>query len=596
MAVGLSGTRAGKLESILIGGRRFTSVEAIQRFAEKATAAADGDTPPVRTSEQRERAIARPSVRVSGLASRNPDAQKQTPGWMLPAFACPHMEGGLCPLPSLRKRRRSGNGTTDELAETNGNIRLRVNKQNHRCSGETIGRYSGMWPRLASAAGVAADAVASLVLKELVDNALDSAGSCDFKCKGGWLIVQDDGPGLPGTDADIADLFSVARPLSSSKLLRLPTRGALGNGLRVVAGAVLSSGGELIVRTRGRAVRLVASRLDGGTDVELIGPWSGSGTRVEVLLGESLPVDEDTFTWARRAKDLANVAGAKSYPGKTSAWWYDSDSFFELLQAAGIRTVRELVTDFAGCSRSKAAITDDFGKGYAANCALATDSDRLLRQLAKRCPARDAQSTRPRRARVSAGWGLCSSCPARLKLLSPRLFVGRRSLCRGGMGGAGGFPVHRGQRQPDAHNRGSEYDPRHGGQDFVRAIRLRTFQSAREHGHKYQGRPRAEYCVVVNITTPYMPITSDGKAPDLSKITRALKDAVEKAIRAAKRKLPENKSENNALPRRKRAARAPKPWQHTRPSVEQFAQRYSPNPITIGFSAIRPRIWLHPRE
>ena len=54
----LSGTRAGKLDSVLIGGRRFTSVEAIQRFAEQSTAAADGVTAPVRTPRRRERAIA----------------------------------------------------------------------------------------------------------------------------------------------------------------------------------------------------------------------------------------------------------------------------------------------------------------------------------------------------------------------------------------------------------------------------------------------------------------------------------------------------------------------------------------------------------
>ena len=53
----LNGTRAGKLESILIGGRRFTSLESIQRFAQQSTAAADGDATPVRTSRQRERAI-----------------------------------------------------------------------------------------------------------------------------------------------------------------------------------------------------------------------------------------------------------------------------------------------------------------------------------------------------------------------------------------------------------------------------------------------------------------------------------------------------------------------------------------------------------
>ena len=50
---------------------------------------------------------------------------------------------------------------------------------------------------LGQRAGVAPDAIPSLVLKELVDNAFDSAGSCDFKCKGGRLIVQD-GAWAPG--------------------------------------------------------------------------------------------------------------------------------------------------------------------------------------------------------------------------------------------------------------------------------------------------------------------------------------------------------------------------------------------------------------
>jgi hypothetical protein len=52
----LNGTRAGKLESVLVGGRRFTSIESIQRFALQSTAAADG-VAPVRTSRQRERKI-----------------------------------------------------------------------------------------------------------------------------------------------------------------------------------------------------------------------------------------------------------------------------------------------------------------------------------------------------------------------------------------------------------------------------------------------------------------------------------------------------------------------------------------------------------
>jgi hypothetical protein len=53
----LNGTRAGKLESFLVGGRRFTSLESIQRFAQQSTAAADGNFPPTMTSKQRDREI-----------------------------------------------------------------------------------------------------------------------------------------------------------------------------------------------------------------------------------------------------------------------------------------------------------------------------------------------------------------------------------------------------------------------------------------------------------------------------------------------------------------------------------------------------------
>jgi hypothetical protein len=54
-------------------------------------------------------------------------------------------------------------------------------------------------------------------------------------------FIDDNGPGIDGTPEDIARLFSISRAMMSSKYLRLPTRGAVGNGLRVVAGAVLAS-------------------------------------------------------------------------------------------------------------------------------------------------------------------------------------------------------------------------------------------------------------------------------------------------------------------------------------------------------------------
>ena len=49
------GVRGVKLETVLIGGKRYTSLEALQRFAEATTAAADGDSPatPSTPTEQR---------------------------------------------------------------------------------------------------------------------------------------------------------------------------------------------------------------------------------------------------------------------------------------------------------------------------------------------------------------------------------------------------------------------------------------------------------------------------------------------------------------------------------------------------------------
>lgn len=53
----LKGVRGVRLETILRGGIRCTTDEAIERFFAASTAAADGDTPPARTSRQREREI-----------------------------------------------------------------------------------------------------------------------------------------------------------------------------------------------------------------------------------------------------------------------------------------------------------------------------------------------------------------------------------------------------------------------------------------------------------------------------------------------------------------------------------------------------------
>ena len=65
------GVRGGvKLETALVGGRRFTSVEAIQRFVERLSggdgaAHGGGNSQPPRTPTQRERASSKASAELA---------------------------------------------------------------------------------------------------------------------------------------------------------------------------------------------------------------------------------------------------------------------------------------------------------------------------------------------------------------------------------------------------------------------------------------------------------------------------------------------------------------------------------------------------
>lgn len=389
---------------------------------------------------------------------------------------------------------------------------------------------------LGQKAGVPREKIPRLVAKELTDNALDAAESCTFKVlKTGRFHVKDEGPGLPGTDEEIAAMFSVARPLTSSKLLRRPTRGALGNGLRVVAGAVLASRGELIVKTRGRALRLIPRDSDGGTDVERLGKWRGKGARVEVKLGSNLSVDDDLFNWANRAVLLSGKGQA--YKGRTSPWWYDCDSLYELVHAAGSRTIRDLVQKFEGCSGRKAGAASKGFQNRLCESLTRKETSGLLETLRKH-----SKKVIPKRlgfvgedvpglegyayAKVVGTFdtkadsdGLPATIPFVIEVWSEEasestvlVHVNRTPVtsdvwmldmkdhaCRG----LAGCSL--------SNEKANTATP-------IKVGRNRHFQ------------------FVVNIITPYMPITTDGKEPNLSVVRGKLAEALTKAAKKAKRK------------------------------------------------------------
>lgn len=56
----LRGARGARLESVLVGGKRFTSAEAIQRFIEATTRGAEGDdVPRLETNKARAKRLER---------------------------------------------------------------------------------------------------------------------------------------------------------------------------------------------------------------------------------------------------------------------------------------------------------------------------------------------------------------------------------------------------------------------------------------------------------------------------------------------------------------------------------------------------------
>jgi hypothetical protein len=170
---------------------------------------------------------------------------------------------------------------------------------------------------ISQVSGVPPARLRRLIAKELADNALDTGSECRVgELPNGGFFVEDDGPGIGGNPEDVARLFSFRRPLISSKIKRLPTRGALGNGLRVVAGAVFASKGRLRVLTGGWRLDLEPQE-SGETRVTRAKRVAHrKGTRIEIQLGESVPEDPDFLQWAEcaiRARGTAPI-----YEGKTS--------------------------------------------------------------------------------------------------------------------------------------------------------------------------------------------------------------------------------------------------------------------------------------
>ena len=372
---------------------------------------------------------------------------------------------------------------------------------------------------LGQKAGVPLRRLAALVVKELADNALDAGATAQVTRDGDWIYVEDDGPGLPADATAIARLFSIKRPLTSSKMVRVPSRGALGNGLRVVSGVVLASGGDLFVETRGQ--RFDIRPLDDGTSqvTQSPAPARVAGTRIGIRLGPDVPVGEAVLGWSEIA--IAFATPGKSYKGKTSPWWYDAESFFEMCKAAGNRPL----ADLCGVFRDVTEQTASSLAGAATSGEVTRDrASALLGALRERSAApkpvvlgKIGELAGMSYAHAAGEITVGSSMAARLPY-SIDAFVEIQDE------GSDDLVIVLVNRTPITGE--------------VKVIRQKAHQVGLIGcglGHIFEvGRKPVR--IVINVTTPYMPITTDGKEPDLQRYLDPLSTVIEKAAKKAKRK------------------------------------------------------------
>jgi hypothetical protein len=195
-------------------------------------------------------------------------------------------------------------------------------------------------------AGCDPDQLGHVILKELVDNALD-AGGVDVTLKGDErrCTVSDDGPGI--APDQVPRLFAVNRPRVSSKIKRLPTRGMLGNGLRVVMGAVAALGGTISVTTRRCRYYLGTNTVTGETEIRSAADApTGSGVVVVVEFPRPTFSDDD-YSFARQAIRIGRIG--KIYHGPSMPSWYGETGLGAVLAAAPKdRTRDDVLLDLFG--------------------------------------------------------------------------------------------------------------------------------------------------------------------------------------------------------------------------------------------------------
>lgn len=375
---------------------------------------------------------------------------------------------------------------------------------------------------LAQKAGTPPAELISVMIKELVDNALDAGANAQLDYHQNGFTVIDDGEGIPGTDQDLKELFSINRPLSSSKIVRKPSRGALGNGLRVVAGAMWVYSAQITVETKGRALTLQAGENGKARIVERAELEEGqTGTRVTVF---GAPI---SHTDVIPGLNAINLNHGTTYSGKTSLYWYNTDSFHALLKSVpeGVTLHKFLSSNFDGCTGTTAGhITADY-HGRDANTLSPAEADNVLklgREHTKQVSERrigkigqlPGQIAYSKSKGIYTGQGIKGDTPEELPYIIEVWAMPEH-----------GDNVLAVNKTPVI----GDWNFHYGDKDFTAWGCNMYFEIKK----RFKGKPKP--AIWVNITTPHMKITTDGKEPDLKPIQSEIKAGIEQVIKAAHR-------------------------------------------------------------
>jgi len=221
-----------------------------------------------------------------------------------PGSHIPEEEGAVAALPAAttqKQIRRSGSGSVQrETFATSRRLEFLSVPELEKQSGYTRDR----WPEV--------------IIKELIDNALDAceeagvAPEITVAITDNCIVVEDNGPGMPAST--VAGIVNLDERVSSRQAYMAPDRGAQGNATKVLVGMPFAlrpeAPGQLVIEAHGQR-HVLAVTVDGLSDTPSVTLHTGpgvvkTGTRVEVHLPRSM-TDPDSSPFLQDGTDAGDL-------------------------------------------------------------------------------------------------------------------------------------------------------------------------------------------------------------------------------------------------------------------------------------------------